>query len=59
MLLNCGVGEDSWESLGLQGDPTGPFWILLNVEKEQNPVICNTKDGPSEYYANWNVRQRK
>ena len=21
MLLNCGVGEDSWESLGLQGDP--------------------------------------
>ena len=20
MLLNCGVGEDSWESLGLQGD---------------------------------------
>ena len=22
MLLNCGVGEDSWESLRLQGDPT-------------------------------------
>ena len=22
MILNCGVGEDSWESLGLQGDPT-------------------------------------
>ena len=22
MLLNYGVGEDSWESLGLQGDPT-------------------------------------
>ena len=22
MLLNCGVGEDSWESLGLQEDPT-------------------------------------
>ena len=21
MLLNCGVGEDSGESLGLQGDP--------------------------------------
>ena len=21
-----GVGEDSWESLGLQGDPTSPFW---------------------------------
>ena len=26
MLLNCDVGEDSWESLGLQGDPTSPFW---------------------------------
>ena len=24
MLLNCGVGEDSLESLGLQGDPTSP-----------------------------------
>ena len=24
MLLNCGVGEDSWGSLGLQGDPTSP-----------------------------------
>ena len=25
MLLNCGVGEDSWESLGLQGDPASPI----------------------------------
>ena len=25
MLLNCGVGEDSWEYLGLQGGPTSPF----------------------------------
>ena len=24
MLLNCGVGEDSRESLGLQGDPSSP-----------------------------------
>ena len=24
MLLNCGVGQHSWESLGLQGDPTSP-----------------------------------
>ena len=24
MLLNCGAGEDSLESLGLQGDPTSP-----------------------------------
>ena len=33
MLLNCGVGEDSWESLGLQGDPTSPSkrWSVLSV----------------------------
>ena len=33
MLLNCGVGEDSWESLGLQGYPTSPFWrrSVLNI----------------------------
>ena len=24
ILLNCGVGDDSWESLGLQLDPTSP-----------------------------------
>ena len=24
MLLKCGVGEDSWDSLGQQGDPTSP-----------------------------------
>ena len=31
MLLNCGVGKDSWESLRLQGDPTSPSsrrWVL-------------------------------
>ena len=26
MLLNCGVGEDSLESLGLQGDPASPSY---------------------------------
>ena len=33
MLLNCGAGEDSWESLGLQGDPTSPSQrrSVLNV----------------------------
>ena len=24
MVFNCGIGEDSWESLGLQGDPSSP-----------------------------------
>ena len=33
MLLNCGVGEDSWESLGLQRDQTSQSWrkSVLNV----------------------------
>ena len=26
MFLNCGIGEDSWESLGQQGDQTSPSW---------------------------------
>ena len=26
MHLNCGVGEDSWKSPGLQANPTSPFW---------------------------------
>ena len=26
MLLNCGVGEDSWESPGLWGDPISPSY---------------------------------
>ena len=24
VFLHCGVGEDTWESSGLQGDPTTP-----------------------------------
>ena len=33
MLLNCGVGEDSWESLGLQGDETrqSSRKLVLNI----------------------------
>ena len=34
MLLNCGIGEDSWEILGLQGNPTSPSkgdqsWVFI------------------------------
>ena len=46
MLLDCGVGEDSWESLGLQGDQTSPSkgdqsWIFTgrtNAEAEA-PIL--------------------
>ena len=30
MLLSCGAGEGSWESLGLQGDPTNQSEISRN-----------------------------
>ena len=46
MILNCGVGEDSWESLGLQGDPTSPFWRRSALDffgrsdaKAETPVL--------------------
>ena len=46
MLLNCGVGEDSWESLGLQGDPTSHSegdqpWVFFgrNDAKAETPVL--------------------
>ena len=33
MLLSCGVGKDSWESLGLQQNPTSQSWrkLILKV----------------------------
>ena len=46
MLSNCGVGEDSWESLGLQGDPTSPSWrrsalgfLGRNGAKAETPAL--------------------
>ena len=45
MLLNCGVGEDSWESLGLQGDPVYPkgnqSWIFTGRTdaKAEMPIL--------------------
>ena len=46
MLLNCGVGEDSWESLGLQGDPPiypkgDQPWDFFgrNDAKAETPVV--------------------
>ena len=44
MLLNCGVGGDSWESLGLQGDPTSPSWrkSVLNIHWKDRRWNSNT-----------------
>ena len=38
MLLNCGVGEDSWESFGLQGDQPWDFFGR-NDAKAETPVL--------------------
>ena len=54
MLLNCGVGEDSWESLGLQGNqPVHPkgdeSWVFIgrtDVEAE-TPILW------PRYAKNW------
>ena len=47
MLLNCGVGEDSWESLGWQGDPSvhsegDEPWDFFgrNDAKAETPIFC-------------------
>ena len=39
MLLNCVVGEDSWESLGQHGDPTSPSLrkSVLNIHWKTDP----------------------
>ena len=46
MRLNCGVGEDSWESLGLQGDPIYPkgnqSWVFIGRTdaEAETPILC-------------------
>ena len=38
MHLNCGIGEDSWESLGLQGDQPWDFFGRTDAKAEA-PVL--------------------
>ena len=45
MLLNCGVGEDSWESLGLQGDP-------ISQSKRKSVLNIHWKDGCWSWSSN-------
>ena len=48
MLLNCGVGKDYWESLGLQGDPTSPSWT-----GDQSWVFTGRTDAEAETPILW------
>ena len=47
MLLNCGVGEDSWESLGLQGDQT------VNPKGNQSRIFTGRTDAEAEAWILW------
>ena len=46
MLLNCGVGEDYWESLELKGDPTSPPLgrSVLNIHWNSNTLATWCKE---------------
>ena len=43
MLLNCGVGEVSWGSLGLQGDPTSPSLKEISPEYSLEGLMLKLK----------------
>ena len=47
MCLNCDVGEDSWESLGLQGDPT------VNPKGNQSWIFIGKTDAEAETPIVW------
>ena len=47
MLLNCGVGEDSREALGLQGGQTSQFW------KNQSWTFTGRTDAEAETPILW------
>ena len=47
MLLNCGVGEDSWQSLGLQGDAT------VHPKGDQSWVFIGRTDAEAETPILW------
>ena len=44
MLLNCDVGKDSWESLGLQGNQTSQSWgkSVLNIHGKDWCWSCSS-----------------
>ena len=52
MLLNCGVEEDSWESLGLQGDQTSQS-ILKEINHEYSLEGLMLKLKLNTFLATW------
>ena len=48
MLLNCGVGEDSWESLGQQGDTTS-----FHLKEDESWIFTGRTDVEAETPILW------
>ena len=48
MLLNCGVGGDSWESLGLRGDPKP-----VHPKGDQSWIFIGRTDAEAETLILW------
>ena len=61
MLLNCGVGEDSWESLALQGDQTSQSQrkSILNIHWKDwcwswsSNTLATWWEGPTYWKRPW------
>jgi len=51
--LNCGFGDDSWESLGLQGDPTTPSWNQSWIFIGRTDIEAETPILWPPYVKNW------
>ena len=49
ILSNCGAGEDSWESLGQQGDPKGnqPWIFIGSTDEEAEAPVLQPPDAKS------------
>ena len=55
MLLNCGIGEDSWESLGQQGVQISRSWrkLVLNIHWKDRCWSSNTLATWCEELTHW------
>ena len=62
MLLTCGVGEDSWESLGWVATENVVHiynGILFSYKKEWNNAICSSMDTTRDYHTKWSKSDRE
>ena len=66
MLLNCGIGKDSWESLGLQGDPSCPSRkSVLNIHWKDwcwswnSNILATWCEEPTHFKRPWSWKRLK